>query len=104
MLDGYRDQVAAIAREVTQTVLGSDVAVASALREQRGELGRAQVDLTSVARATLAALPPSDGAHRGRQLDVPVAVVQVKKTIWDHPCAAQPGVSAPPPARADVMR
>ena len=84
VLDGYRDQVAAIAREVTQTVLGSDVAVASALREQRGEIGRAQVDLASVARATLAALPPSAPRTEAPKLDVPVAVVQVKKTIWDH--------------------
>jgi hypothetical protein len=84
VLDGYRDQVAAIAREVTQTVLGSDVAVATALREQRGELGRAQIDLTSVARATLAALPPATPRTEAPKLDVPVAVVQVKKTIWDH--------------------
>jgi len=84
VLDGYRDQVAAIAREVTQTVLGSDVAVASALREQRGELGRAQVDLTSVARGTLAALPAAATRTEAPKLDVPVAVVQVKKTIWDH--------------------
>lgn len=84
VLDGYRDQVAAIAREVTQTVLGSDVAVATALREQRGELGRAQIDLTNVARATLAALPPATPRTEAPKLDVPVAVVQVKKTIWDH--------------------
>lgn len=84
VLDGYRDQVAEIAREVTQTVLGSDVAVATALREHRGELGRAQVDLTSVARATLAALPAATTRTEAPKLDVPVAVVQVKKTIWDH--------------------
>lgn len=84
VLDGYRDQVAAIAREVTQTVLGSDVAVATALREQRGELGRAQVDLTSVARGTLSALPAAAPRTEAPKLDVPVAVVQVKKTIWDH--------------------
>jgi hypothetical protein len=84
VLDGYRDQVAAIAREVTQTVLGSDVAVASALREHRGELGRAQVDLTGVARAALAALTPATPRTEAPKLDVPLAVVQVKKTIWDH--------------------
>ena len=84
VLDGYRDQVAAIAREVTETVLGSDVAVASALREHRGELARAQVDLTSVARSTLAALSPASPRTEAPKLDVPVAVVQVKKTIWDH--------------------
>ena len=84
VLDGYRDQVAAIAREVTQTVLGSDVAVASALREHRGELGRAQLDLTAVARATLASLTPAAPRTEAPKLDVPVAVVQVKKTIWDH--------------------
>lgn len=84
VLGGYRDQVAAIAREVTQTVLGSDVAVATALREQRAEIGRAQVDLTSVARATLAALPAAPTRGEAPKLDVPVAVVQVKKTIWDH--------------------
>lgn len=84
VLDGYRDQVAAIAREVTQTVLGSDVAVATALREHRGELGRAQVDLTNVARTTLASLPAVAPRTEAPKLDVPVAVVQVKKTIWDH--------------------
>lgn len=84
VLDGYRDQVAAIAREVTQTVLGSEVAVATALRESRGELGRAQVELTGVARATLASLPPVAPRTEAPKLDVPVAVVQVKKTIWDH--------------------
>jgi len=84
VLDGYRDQVAAIAHEVTQTVLGSDIAVASALRDHREELSRSELDLTSVARTTLATLKPVPAKGDAPKLDVPVAVVQVKKTIWDH--------------------
>jgi hypothetical protein len=84
VLDGYRDQVAAIAHEVTQTVLGSDIAVAAALRDHREELSRSELDLTSVARTTLAALEPAAAKGDAPKLDVPVGVVQVKKTLWDH--------------------
>jgi len=84
VLGGYREKVAAIAHEVTQTVLGSEVAVASALREQHDELSRAQVDLAAAARSTLAGLPPVVPSGEAPKLDVPVAVVQVKKTIWDR--------------------
>lgn len=84
LLDGYREQVATFAHEVTQTVLGSDIAVAAALRERREDLGRSELDLTSVARGTLAALAPAPQKGEAPKLDVPVGVVQVKKTIWDH--------------------
>lgn len=84
VLGGYRDQVAAIAHEVTQTVLGSDVAVTTALRDHRDELSRSQLDLAGVARTTLASLAPAVAKGDAPRLDVPVAVVQVKKTFWDR--------------------
>jgi len=84
VLGGYREKVAAIAHEVTQTVLGSEVSVAAALRDQRDELARAQVDLAAAARTTLAGLSPVVPSGETPKLDVPVAVVQVKKTIWDR--------------------
>jgi hypothetical protein len=84
LLDGFREQVAAIAHEVTQTVLGSDIAVAAALRDQREALTRSELDLTAVTRSTLAGLKPAPRKSEAPKLDVPVGVVQVKKTFWDH--------------------
>lgn len=83
VLARYRDQVAGIAHEVTRTVLGSDIAAAAAARERRDDLAATELDLTPAVRAALAALEPLPAAESPK-LDVPAAVVQVKKTFWDR--------------------
>lgn len=83
ILGGYRDQVAAIAHEVTQTVLGSDVAAASVMREHREDFSRAKVDVVPVARRALAGAPAPEGKDTPR-LDVPASAMQVKKTFLDR--------------------
>src|SRR5690606_14203686 len=82
VLGRYRDEVAAIASEVTQTVLGSDVSVATMLRAHREDVARSGVEIAPVARKALTGLAPTPKNDVPR-LDVPVAVVQVKKSIWD---------------------
>jgi hypothetical protein len=83
VLGRYRDEVAGIANEVTQTVLGSDVAVATMLRAHREDLGRSGLEIAPVARRALAGITPEPKSDVPK-LDVPVAVVQVKKTFWDR--------------------
>jgi hypothetical protein len=83
VLARYRDEVAAIAHEVTQTVLGSDIAAATAARERREDLATVELELSPVVRSALGALGPGPAAESPK-LDVPAAVVQVRKTVWDR--------------------